>query len=58
MGMELTLAPEMRPAASLALLAFAGTLSLSPAELQAVVAQELYCCESGRGEPGDLDNLP
>lgn len=41
MGMELTLAPEMRPLASPALLAFAGMLTLSSAELEAVVAQEL-----------------
>jgi RNA polymerase sigma-54 factor len=41
MEMELTLAPEMRPVASPALLAFAGMLTLSSAELEAVVAQEL-----------------
>jgi RNA polymerase sigma-54 factor len=41
MVMELTLAPEMRPVASPALLAYAGMLTLSSAELEAVVAQEL-----------------
>jgi RNA polymerase sigma-54 factor len=41
MGMDLTLAPEMRPVASPALLAFAGMLALSSAELEAVAAQEL-----------------
>jgi len=41
MGMELTLAPEMRPVASPAVLAFAGMLTLSSAELEVVVAQEL-----------------
>jgi RNA polymerase sigma-54 factor len=54
--MELTLASEMRPVASPALLAFAGLLALSSAELEAVVARELSA--NPALEPTDTPGCP